>query len=116
MLSVYGWSQNPLVEYYVVEASLNPPNFGTFKGTVYSDGSNYNIYENTRYNEPSIEGTSTFNQYISVRQSPRQSGTVTISNHFQAWAKLGMNLGSLKYQVVAVEGWGGQGEAAQSVS
>jgi endo-1,4-beta-xylanase len=116
LLSVYGWSTNPLVEYYIVEDNFNPPRFGTYKGTVYSDGSEYTIYENTRYNAPSIQGTSTFNQYISVRQSPRQSGTVTVANHFEAWAKLGLNLGTLSYQILAVEGWGGEGEAAQTVS
>ncbi|EED12490.1 endo-1,4-beta-xylanase (XlnA), putative [Talaromyces stipitatus ATCC 10500] len=116
LLSVYGWSTNPLVEYYIIEDYANPPSFGTQKGTVYSDGSNYVIWENTRYNEPSIEGTSTFNQYISVRQSPRTEGTITVQNHFNAWGKLGMNLGSLNYQVVAVEGWGGSGSASYAVN
>ncbi|KAE8444725.1 hypothetical protein EG329_014285 [Mollisiaceae sp. DMI_Dod_QoI] len=116
LLSVYGWSTNPLVEYYIVEDSHSPPSFGTYKGTVYSDGSEYTIYENTRVNAPSIQGTTTFNQYISVRQSPRQSGTVTVSNHFNAWAGLGLKLGTLSYQIIAVEGWGGEGEAAQTVS
>jgi endo-1,4-beta-xylanase len=81
-----------------------------------SDGATYTIWENQRVNEPSIEGTSTFNQYISVRQSPRTSGTVTLENHFQAWANLGLNLGSFSYQVIAVEGWGGTGAATQTVS
>lgn len=113
---MYGWSTSPLVEYYVVEDSLNPPTFGTYKGTVTSDGSTYTIYENTRTNEPSILGTSTFNQYISVRSSKRASGTVTVANHFNAWASLGMSLGTLSYQIVAVEGWGGEGIATQTVS
>jgi endo-1,4-beta-xylanase len=104
LLSVYGWSTNPLVEYYIVEDTYNPPSWGNQKGSVTSDGSTYVIWENQRVNEPSIEGTSTFNQYISVRQSQRSSGTVTVENHFQAWANLGMDLGSLSYQVVAAEG------------
>lgn len=90
LLSVYGWSTNPLVEYYIIESNYNPPSFGSQKGSVSSDGSEYTIWENTRTNEPSIEGTSTFNQYISVRQSQRTSGTVTVENHFNAWANLGM--------------------------
>ncbi|KIM95869.1 glycoside hydrolase family 11 protein [Oidiodendron maius Zn] len=116
LLSVYGWSTNPLVEYYVVEDSLNPPSFGTLKGSFTSDGSTYTVYENTRVNEPSIEGVSTFNQYISVRSSKRSSGTVTVDNHFNKWGSLGMSLGSLSYQVIAVEGWGGEGIATQTVS
>jgi endo-1,4-beta-xylanase len=66
--------------------------------------------------EPSILGTSTFNQYISVRESPRTEGTVTVQNHFTAWADLGMDLGSLNYQVIAVEGWGGSGSASYAVN
>jgi endo-1,4-beta-xylanase len=116
MLSVYGWSENPLVEYYVIEDSHDAGPFGTEKGTLYSDGSEYTFYENTRVNEPSIVGTATFNQYISVRSSPRSSGTVTIQNHFLAWYGADLKLGTLNYQVIAVEGWGGEGSAAQSVS
>lgn len=116
MLSVYGWSTNPLVEYYIMEDNHAYPAQGTVKGTVTSDGATYTIYENTRVNEPSIQGTATFNQYISVRNSARTSGTVTVQNHFNAWASHGMNLGAMNYQVVAVEGWGGSGSASLSVS
>jgi len=117
-LSVYGWSTNPLVEYYVMENNHNIGTgaFGTVKGTFTSDGGTYTIYEHTQVNQPSIQGTSTFNQYISVRQSPRTSGTVTIANHFNAWKSHGMNLGSLNYQVVAVESWSGSGNAQQTVT
>jgi endo-1,4-beta-xylanase len=116
MLAVYGWTTNPLVEYYVIESSHSPPSFGSTKGSVTSDGSSYTIWENQRVNEPSITGTATFNQYISVRSSQRTSGTVTLENHFKAWAALGMNLGNFNYQVIAIEGWGGSGSAQQTVS
>ena len=112
---MYGWTESPLVEYYIIEDSSSPPSFGAVKGSVTSDGSTYTIWENQRVNEPSIVGTATFNQYISVRSSPRTSGTVTLENQFQAWAALGMNLGTFNYQVVAVEGWSGSGSAQQSV-
>lgn len=115
-MSVYGWSTNPLVEYYVMESTVGLAQTGTVKGTVESDGGTYTIYESTRVNEPSIEGTSTFNQYISVRNSPRTSGTVTIENHFNAWAAAGLNLGTLNFQVIAVESWSGAGSATQSVT
>ncbi|KAK5989263.1 Endo-1,4-beta-xylanase 1 [Cladobotryum mycophilum] len=86
---------------------MNNKNFPTsdvVKGSVTSDGSSYTIWENQRVNAPSIIGTATFNQYISIRNSPRTSGTVTIQNHFQAWASQGMNLGTQNYQVVTIEG------------
>ncbi|KAI1313289.1 concanavalin A-like lectin/glucanase domain-containing protein [Xylaria venustula] len=115
-LSVYGWSTNPLVEYYVMETNVGITVGGTLKGTFTSDGGTYQVWEHQQVNQPSIEGTSTFNQYISIRQSPRTSGTVTIQNHFNAWAGYGMSLGTLNYQVVAVESWSGSGSASQSVT
>ncbi|KAJ7653782.1 concanavalin A-like lectin/glucanase domain-containing protein [Mycena rosella] len=121
LLSVYGWSTNPLVEYYINEDSNNfnlaTANPGTtHKGTVTSDGSVYDIYEHQQVNQPSIQGTATFQQYLSVRQSKRTSGTVTVANHVKAWAALGMPLGTMNYQILAVEGLSSSGAATLTVS
>lgn len=99
-----------------MEESIGYPQQGTQKGTLVSDGATYTIWEHQQVNQPSIQGTTTFNQFISIRQSGRSSGTVTIQNHFNAWAKAGMQLGSLNYQVVAVESWSGSGSGTISVS
>jgi len=116
LLSVYGWSENPLVEYYIMETHTGYQTVGTHKGTVTSDGGVYDIWLHQQVNQPSIQGTTTFNQYISIRQTPRTSGTVTVANHFNAWAAQGMKLGSLNYQTISVESWSGSGNGNIKVS
>jgi len=116
LVSLYGWSTNPLVEYYVEENYSGSPNAaGTFMGTVNSDGGTYNIYEHQQVNQPSIEGTTTFEQYLAIRTSPESSGTITFSNFVNAWASHGMNLGTMNYQILATESYGG-GSGSSSVS
>lgn len=111
-LCVYGWSVDPLVEFYIVEAwgSWRPPG-SLSKGTVEIDGGTYDIYETTRVEQPSINGDTTFQQYWSVRTDKKTSGTASISEHFKAWEKMSLNLGKIYEVALCVEGYQSSGTA-----
>ncbi len=119
LFGIYGWTTDPLIEYYICDAwgeATNPATSGKLMGTVVSDDDTYDVYQFKQVNQPSINGTATFMQYKSFRRTPRTSGTVTVQNHFDGWAKLGMKLGSMhNYQILLSEGFNGSGSAGATV-
>jgi endo-1,4-beta-xylanase len=122
-MCVYGWTRNPLVEYYIVEGwgDWRPPGDGAErKGTVTLNGNTYDICKTMRYNQPSLDGTATFPQYWSVRQSSGSAnnqtnfmkGTIDVSKHFDAWSQAGLDMSGTLYEVsLNIEGYRSNGSA-----
>jgi endo-1,4-beta-xylanase len=128
-IGIYGWARNPsaanaqerLIEYYIVDdwfgnswqSDTTPITTNTTGGSVLGsftmDGAVYNIVKNVRIQKPSIDGTRTFTQYFSIRQTPRQSGTISITEHFKQWESMGLQLGSMYEAKFLVEAGGGTG-------
>jgi endo-1,4-beta-xylanase len=114
-IGIYGWSNNPCVEYYIVEDSFNNFPFdawnATQTGTASIDGEDYKLFRNTTNGTGGsrCSGVSTWDQFWSIRQSARQCGVVSISQHFDAWKAAGMNMGSLLEAKILVEVGGGTG-------
>jgi endo-1,4-beta-xylanase len=114
-ICIYGWTEDPLVEFYIIEDWKNwVPRAGgntEYMGTVNIDGSDYDILKNpmNSYNITNQNGP--FTQYISVRKNTRTSGTISIYKHFEAWEKLGMKMGDFYEVAFNVEGWESDGQA-----
>lgn len=111
-LCVYGWTREPLVEYYIVESwgTWRPPGAESM-GTITVDGGVYDVYRTVRENQPSIDGTATFEQYWSVRKDKRTEGTVNVATHFAAWESMGMPMGKMYEAALTVEGYQSAGSA-----
>jgi len=113
-IGIYGWSTNPCVEWYIVDDSFNgmPVNPGntTNKGTVKIDGADYILYtRQTNGTGGSRCNESSWAQYYSIRKTARQCGTISITQHFDAWKAASMPLGNLLEAKILVEVGGGNG-------
>lgn len=115
-ISIYGWLTGPLVEYYITEFGSLYTADATYKGSVSSDGHTYSTYEHEQVNQPSIEGTQTFEQYLDAwgGSSTGSNHTVTTNNHFSHWKSLGMPVGSYNYQILGVEAYNGASGSANA--
>lgn len=104
---IYGWTTNPLIEYYVCEMG-SITYAATNVGSVTSDGHTYGLWKHQQVNQPSIIGTATFWQYMSQwgGSSVGSSHAVTMSNHINAWKSKMGNMGSQNLQILAVEAYG----------
>ncbi|GAB1316873.1 Endo-1,4-beta-xylanase [Madurella fahalii] len=111
-LSLYGFTSNPMVEYYILEnyGSYDPSTTAEKKGSVTSDGEVYNIHTR-RFILQDLEGARLIHQVLSIRQTKRTAGTITPKNHFDAWRNLNVTLGKHDFAVLATEGYRSSGEA-----
>jgi endo-1,4-beta-xylanase len=114
-VGVYGWTQTPLIEYYVNEAGFTPYAFGQYYllGPVVVDGHTYQFARHLQENKASIEGaSSTFWQYIDNWGGQTFNGNkkVSMAGHVANWKKYGgKGWGAThNYQVFAIEAFGGK--------
>jgi len=120
-LALYGWTNEPCVEYYIVESwddEFKPPGSGINPlGSVESDDGIYDIYEVEKRNAYSAcrEGLSNFKQYWSVRRDKKETGinaTINFENHVNEWKTLDLDLGEQHlYQIMATEGYESSGQS-----
>jgi len=113
-VGIYGWSVNPCVEWYIVDDSYNSLPFnpgGSMVGTVNLDGGMYNIIQRstTGTGGNRCGNVTSWNQFYSVRTSKRSCGTISISDHFAAWAAKNLTLGSVLEASILIEAGGGTG-------
>jgi len=120
-IGIYGWSNNPCVEYYILDDSMGSFPFNPYnssqKGTATIDGETYKLFSNqTNGTGGSRCNQSSWGQFWSVRQKARQCGTITVSDHFKAWDAAGMKLGSMIEAKILVETGGGSGSVDFAVA
>ena len=124
--SIYGWTANPFVEYYIVDTwnAVNPTSpSATSLGSITVDGAVYDIAVWTRVGFPGITSGSSppvptaIRTLYSVRRVKRTSGMVDISKHVAGWAAAGYNLGSIfDFQIVACEAYYSTGTCSISIA
>jgi hypothetical protein len=114
-IGIYGWTNSPCVEWYIVDDRYGTMPFNAYnateKGTVTVDGEAYKLFQNRTNGTGGsrCSGVSQWDQYWSIRQSARQCGTITISEHFRAWENAGLMLGGLLEAKILVETGGSNG-------
>lgn len=104
---LYGWTTSPLIEYYVCEFG-SVTYAATSVGSLSTDGHNYSVWKHQQVNQPSIQGTATFWQYLSQwgGSSTGSNHQITVANHFNYWKSHIGSMGSNNLQILAVEAYG----------
>ena len=113
-IGVYGWTKNPLIEYYIVDDTFTPDSDDLFWGateigTYKVDGVEYTLMQGHRLNAPCIDGFADFKQIFAVRSSYQTCGTINVTEHFKNWEKLGVKMGYIYDCKLLCEVGGGTG-------
>ena len=113
-IGVYGWTKNPMIEYYIVDDTFTPDSEDLFWGTneigTYKvDGVEYTLMVGQRINAPCIEGSASFKQIFAVRSSYQTCGIINVSEHFRNWEELGVKMGYIYDCKLLCEVGGGTG-------
>ncbi|MBR6378535.1 MAG: glycoside hydrolase family 11 protein [Fibrobacter sp.] len=117
-IGIYGWSEDPMIEYYIVDtwaSQYKPGGTGwgwTKKGEYTVDGAKYEAWTHTQVDQWALHGKATFEQFYGVRETSRSCGTIDITAHFAEWEKLGMKLGKMYEAKVLGEVGNGSGVAS----
>ena len=83
------------------------------KGSATIDGGTYTLYtrQTTGTGGSKCPNVNDWAQYYSIRNSARTCGTISVTQHFDAWAKAGMPLGKMDQVQILLEVGGGVGSA-----
>ena len=117
-IGIYGWSEDPMIEYYIVDtwaSQYKPGGEGwgwTKKGEYTVNGDKYVAWTHTQVDQWALHGKATFEQFYGVRETGRSCGTIDITAHFKEWEKLGMKLGKMYEAKVLGEVGNGSGTAS----
>ncbi|MGC4066404.1 MAG: glycoside hydrolase family 11 protein [Polyangiaceae bacterium] len=110
-IGVCGVTTFPNVEFFIVEGWIGArrTNWGTKVGTITVDGAQSDVYKESRTGPTIAIDENWPERYFSLRQTPRQCGRVSVTDHFLAWKRLGLDLGKMHEVSVAAEGMGAKG-------
>ena len=112
-IGMYGWMHSPCIEWYINEDSFT--GLGAGGGTkVTIDGASYVLTSQMTNGTGGANAcesghTGQWMQIHSTRTTARTCGTITVSDHFKAWAAQGWTLGGLTSIHINVEVGGGNG-------
>ncbi len=111
-IGMYGWMHSPCIEWYINEDSFG--GMGGSGATATIDGATYYLTTTTTTGTGGANAcesghTGGWTQIHSTRKTARQCGTITVSDHFAAWAAQGWSLGGLTSVHINVEVGGGNG-------